>query len=538
MTVKLADIQSINALSSAKLIAGQDGCQKRVDNIMVLEAPDVNQWLTQHEVLISSLYGFNHLSTEAVRDFMQSLNDNACSGLIIKVSRFVAEIPQTIIDGCNQFAIPLIQISKDVSYNNILLEAMQLLFNEKNRLLDQYKAINQQFVRLAIQNGSLADIAKALMDLVHNPACIFQLEHGHPTHLIPNGIDEALFVDTDFSHRRPLPKREYTNYQYYQVDLGTSDQVLVMVKIPQSQQNLYLAIIQQNAPLQDIDFMAIENAVNFIQMEVLKQDALYQGLRTYANDMIDDLLNGKITPEAFDSTLNNFGLIAQADYRIAVVQTLADGNVEENYFRDNPKGADRVIALFKQFWPKAVYRIRQNRIILIIAEATFSTAKTQTNLQQIVELLRDTNPKHQFQIGLSEKCRPADFKNYASQALKTLQIANQLHRPNALFNYNDLGFYRFLLQVKDPHALKTFVPESLLDLYENDSELYTTLKTYLENNQNTKASANTLFIHPKTMSYRLNKIHKQVNIDFNNVNQVFELNVGLRVLNILDDTDL
>ncbi|GAW98517.1 PucR family transcriptional regulator [Secundilactobacillus mixtipabuli] len=534
MTVKLSDIQSINALKDAKLIAGKNGRNKLVDNIMVLEAPDVNKWIKKNEVLISSLYGFNHLSKEAIQEFMQSLSDNACSGLIIKISRFVDEIPQTIIDGCNKFSIPLLQIPKDTSYNSILLEVMQLLFNESNRLLDRYKKINQQFIQLAIHDSSLSKITNLLSQLVQNPTCVFQLENEQIAKITPANSKLEWLTGTDCSNRQPISKHDYTNYQYYQVNINRTDKPLIMVKIPQSQQNLYLAIVQQNSELQDIDFMAIENAVNFIQMEILKQEAINQGLRTYANDMIDDLLNGKIAPEVFKNTLANFELDSDEEYRIAVVQSLSNDSIEENYFRDNPNNADRVVGLFKRYWPKAVYRIRQNRIILIISEASFSNAECRTNLQKITDQLKETNSHHEYQIGLSEQCEPSDFKHYASQALKTLQIANQLHLSGPVFSYNDLGFYRFLLQVKDPKELTSFVPESLLELHQNDSELFLTLKAYLENNQNMKVSANTLFIHPKTMSYRLNKVHKMVNIDFSDVNQIFELNVGLRILSILD----
>ncbi|EEI24547.1 PucR family transcriptional regulator [Lentilactobacillus hilgardii] len=536
MAIILKDIQKIESLNNSKLIAGSAGLNNPVENIMITEAPDVEQWITPNEVLLSSLYGFDNLSEKAIGQFMRSLHNHNCSGLIIKTSRFVNEIPQTIIDDCNQYKIPLIEIPKNIKYNDIMLESMQLLFNEKNLLLNQYKKINQQFIQLAIQNSSFNAIVNLLSSLVSNPTFIFKIEDNIASNIIHNDQNTHKLKEIDFTQRRPVPKKEYTNYQYYEVTLTDKSFKLLMVKIPQSQDQLYLGVLQENQILQDVDFMAIENAVNFTQMEVLKQTALNQGLRTYANDIIDDLINGKIaSEEEFQATLKHFNLVETSNYRVTVLQALKEEKVQPDYYRDNPREADRVVSQFKLYWPNTVYRIRQNRIILIISEDQQSPEKMQDNLKKILQTLEDTHPNLNFQIGLSETCHPKDFKVYASQALKTLQIASHLNKRNQIFNYNDLGFYRFLFQVDNPEKLRSFVPEDLLKIYKDKPELYTTLKTYLEHNQNAKASANALFIHPKTMSYRLNKIQERTSINFSDVDEVFRLNVGIRVLNVLND---
>ncbi|MFD1124054.1 PucR family transcriptional regulator [Lentilactobacillus raoultii] len=533
MAVILKDIQQIDSLKNAKLVAGHSGLDRPVDNIMITEAPDVERWITPNEVLLSSLYGFDKLSQEAIGDFMQSLNQHACSGLIIKTSRFISEIPKQIIDDCNRFGIPLIEIPQDVKYSGIMLEAMQLLFNERNRLLNRYKTINQQFIKLAIQNSSYQSIVTLLSTLVGNPTYIFKIEDRTGVDIAHSKHANRPIESIDFSNRQPVPKTAYTNYQYAKIRIANGQQFL-MVKIPRSQDDLYIGILQERE-LQDIDFMAIENAVNFTQMEVIKQAALEQGLRTYANDIIDDLINGKITSEEeYQATLKHFKLQENKTYRVTVIQALAKGEVQTDYFRDNPRDANRVVTQFKIFWPNAVYRIRQNRIILII-EDDQSAAKLQNNLKGVLKTLEASHPTLNFQIGLSESCRPKDFPSHASQALKTLQIAGHLNKQNQIFNYNDLGFYRFLFQVDDPAKLKSFVTEDLLKLYQDKPDLYKTLKTYLEHNQNAKASADALFIHPKTMSYRLNKIQERTNINFSDVDEIFRLNVGIRVLNVLDE---
>ncbi len=532
MAVILKNIQQIEALKDAKLIAGDNGVDKTVDNIMITEAPDVEHWITPNEVLLSSLYGFDKLPAEAISAFMQSLNKYSCSGLIVKTSRFISQIPKQIMDDCNQFNIPLIEIGKNVKYSDIMLETMQLLFNERNRMLNRYKTINQRFVKLAIKNSSYQSIVASLSALVNNPTYIFKIEDQIGVDIAHSESNQWSVKTVDFSEKKPVPNSEYTNYRYFEVTTSAGHKFL-MVKIPRSEDNLYIGILQEK-PLQDIDYMAIENAVNFTQMEVIKQTALDQGLRTYANDIIDDLINGKITTDdEYTAALKHFKLSEAKSYRVTVIQALKNTNVQTDYFRDNPHDANGVVTQFKIYWPNAVYRIRQNRIILIIDDAP--AENLQTNLEKIIHTLGISHPTLDFQVGLSESCHPKDFPSHATQSLKTLKIAGRLNRKNSILNYNDLGFYRFLFQVDDPKKLKSFVTEDLLKLYQERPELYITLKTYLEHNQNAKASALALFIHPKTMSYRLNKIQEKTSINFSDVDEIFRLNVGIRVLNVLDE---
>lgn len=534
MAISLKDIQNIDSLENSSLIAGKTGVEKLVDNIMITEAPDVERWITPHEVLLSSLYGFDKLSDKSIKQFMSSLAKHNCSGLIVKTSRFINKIPKIIIDASNQYGIPLIEIPQDIKYSDIMLETMQLLFNERNRMLNRYKKINQQFIKLAIQKSSFQSIVTLLSTLVDNPAYIFKIDEGKAIDVAHSSQVPKSVSKIEFSNKKPVLQTEYTNYQYFEVTLE-DDLEFLMVRIPRSQDELYLGILQENS-LQDIDYMAIENAVNFTQMEVIKQSALEQGLRTYANDIIDDLINGKITSdEEYETTLKHFNLKESNHYRVAVIQTLKSEEIQSDYFRDNPQDANKIVVAFKTYWPDAVYRIRQNRIILLLSDTEGRSDEVQNQLQKVLISLEAAFPELGFQIGLSETCHPKDFPSHATQSLKTLQIAGHLNKQNQVFNYNDLGFYRFLFQVDDPAQLKSFVTEDLLKLYNKKPELYMTLKTYLEHNQNAKASADALFIHPKTMSYRLNKIQERTNINFSDVDEIFRLNVGIRVLNVLDE---
>ncbi|MEH6942556.1 PucR family transcriptional regulator [Bacillus sp. JJ722] len=79
-----------------------------------------------------------------------------------------------------------------------------------------------------------------------------------------------------------------------------------------------------------------------------------------------------------------------------------------------------------------------------------------------------------------------------------------------------------------PHKLKKIQKPELLE----------TLKTYLYHNQKLKETADALFVHYKTVSYRLDKIKKISNIRFDNPEEILQINIGLRILQIIDKRNL
>ena len=97
-------------------------------------------------------------------------------------------------------------------------------------------------------------------------------------------------------------------------------------------------------------------------------------------------------------------------------------------------------------------------------------------------------------------------------------------------NYQDLGFYRFLSEITNSSKLEELIPSKLLLLYYKEPELVETLHSYLDYNQNLTKSAEKLFIHPKTMRYRINKIINFCDLDMDDPEELLSYNIGLRVL--------
>lgn len=83
-----------------------------------------------------------------------------------------------------------------------------------------------------------------------------------------------------------------------------------------------------------------------------------------------------------------------------------------------------------------------------------------------------------------------------------------------------------------------YIPETLIHLQEYDQnhkeELIPTLKCYLDNNQSIKKTAKNMFVHYRTISYRLEKIEKISGINFDNASEILAVRNGLVLLRVLE----
>lgn len=95
-----------------------------------------------------------------------------------------------------------------------------------------------------------------------------------------------------------------------------------------------------------------------------------------------------------------------------------------------------------------------------------------------------------------------------------------------------------LCSFHDKNQLKEFIHPSLLRIYEYDkdknNELINTLEMYLKCNLNAVKTAEELYVHYKTVLYRLNRIREIMKLDLEDREEILEIEMGLKILKIIN----
>ena len=120
------------------------------------------------------------------------------------------------------------------------------------------------------------------------------------------------------------------------------------------------------------------------------------------------------------------------------------------------------------------------------------------------------------------------------EALTVIRIKRQFpFETQDVFDYQRLGFYRFLPIIMEKIAVEDHPNVSLQKLHEYDekhqTQLLESLEVFLNHDSNTKAAASALHVHINTLLYRLKRISEIGDIDLNNPDQKFSLYLDLKI---------
>ncbi len=131
-----------------------------------------------------------------------------------------------------------------------------------------------------------------------------------------------------------------------------------------------------------------------------------------------------------------------------------------------------------------------------------------------------------------------EFKRHFNQAVASIKQAQRFGRANQVFDYSDFQYFDLLYNYTGKTPLEHYCHPALAVLREydkqNNTELYITLRTYLEHKNNLRSTAEALFVHRNTLIYRISRINQLISLDLNNINVVYSLADSFRIETFLN----
>lgn len=190
---------------------------------------------------------------------------------------------------------------------------------------------------------------------------------------------------------------------------------------------------------------------------------------------------------------------------------------------------------FRQYGIKAVMTLVQSDSVVVLYPTQNVNKEIFLETVAVVsQSFQNTCPNLTFTVGVGNSYQNLeDYKRSFQEASKTLEIAPFVDRNQKVFFYDSVGVYSLLFYIEDKKALHDFCKRTIGALQEydkiNSTWLCGTAEMYLLENCNATNAAKELFIHRNTMIYRLKKISDILNINFDNVNDRFNLLFALYV---------
>lgn len=535
------DVLCLPSFDEATVIAGKGGLAHEVSGAMILEAADIENWGKRGQLIVSSFYAIENLSNAEMARFFHTMSSIGIAALAFKPERLMSKAPKTVLDLCNDFDIPLIQLSPSVKYESILIDVMGHILDSKLTLLNRFYEFHKRMMVLALEQPSVSHILNTLKNALHVDATFLDTERDRRVATDPG---KSSFDGYSFSRREPSSYQTCTVFDmhlFYEADRDNgrhqslAKQALA-VRIPSSDNiDYYLLIHNEGAELTPLDNITIENIVSLLQMEILKQNAIKQKLFFQNNNAVHDLLLNRYgSHDKVDAALTSLGIDQHPLYETLLIKVDLD----------NPNDFDRqgeihraIQRKLRTLYPGIVYYESSDRMVLL---HNYRSVRTGFDLKTIGDALSELRassalPLFSFFAVLSSSTKDRySIPTLNNEVIGTYRLFQGSKYRNRCMSFNELGIFKLLLMADSPAQVESYIDPRLRDLSSSQPDLFRTLVKLCENSLDYAKTAEELYIHPKTVRYRINRIQETTGIDAKNPDDYLQILLSDRILTLTD----
>ena len=535
-----------------KLLCGEKGLDLEVKGIRIIEIEDMERYLTGGEILITSFQVYLSCSDREVEQHFEDLVKSDISGFIVKKRKEYDPTGRRLSlleKHCKKYEIPLVEISEDSYYWGIIRYVMIQVFDKDTARLKYFKITHDSFNTFILKNNgssnTASDIIKFLSIMIENPVVLY---YGDLNCMVSTNSDNSKLILSD--EIQPYKPNIITKFQYMKQMKGSCVQYVVKFAIL-SEVEIYITITEENRELTELDYMAIENAIINLQYGFLSEFAQNEVKKTYQRDLIHNILNGLLSSKEMTEAAAQLGMKESDTYRVVDFHTIKK-NVQRKYTKEQLHEVGVIVGELMYLLPDAlIYRNMDQIVMIQQVDSNQTELEYQKEMEEVEDVIqrsilyrkKDTD----FQIGIGKSVegyqRLKESYQEASRAIKYIDIIRLVtgDKNKSVVHYSSLGFFQIFGEIDDVTELERYIPETLKKLYlyddEHKGELITTLQMYLRNKQSIRKTADAMFVHYRTISYRLEKIKQISGINFDNANEVLAVSNGLIIYKMLKEIE-
>jgi purine catabolism regulator len=509
---------SLELFKTCKLLTGDIGLTNEVDSAMVLEALDIENWSKKNQLILTSLYAFKDLPTADLINFFQKMKNLGVSGLVVKMDRLITVLPDWLVTLCFEHQIPLIKVEQEISYEKIMLTIYEPLLNHQGHLLRTYYDVRQRFTKVERNLHSFEQIMETFYQLIQLPCTLSIPALSLDIHKGPS-FEQYIVQKKDYIETNEFTKNYYERLNLFSLDSSQQATALQTEITTRFGSPCTLIVYQLKQTIEASHMMIIENVIDIIherlQMEYLLKKERYARM----NNLADAILQN--TPTSLDE-LNSLLEEAKMNHFRYYQGITFSAKAGETY----PHNSEILTRLYALRSNTIFFEHYNYTVILYNLEKMEQEIKKE-EIKKIIDAT--TLESEEITISFSLVKEKGELKEILLECLDAIRF-NQHFHIDPIVSINDLGIFRYFMRENQAEQLEKLVPPQLHLLWEKHEELFLTLYTFFQVGRNYKKTAETLFLHSKTIRYRLNKIEHLLNIDLTNPIQLVNYEIGTYLL--------
>lgn len=517
----LSDVLEFPVFKNATLITPSDmNIDNRVESVMVLEGTDIDYWGRENELLLTSYFALIDLEDSEVESFFSQLASISIAGLVIKVNRLVNEVPEIIVRLCKKHNIPLIQIPENIRYKDIMLAINEPLLEKQNHVLKAYYDASRIYNDLPLADTTFEDIIKNLSQLVKKPVS-FSL----PGKNINISTDDSNTLDNFIKVNEDTLDTQFTQNAYTITTLLNESNNQYMYSINSTVYNKVISNfsikLYYNSTDEfdyEADLMVVENIVHLIRQKLQLSHLLKQEKFMLKNNLSSTILQSTTRPSyEYQILLDEANISDHSHYKLIGFQ---------NDKGDTKTYTNQKLNYLRSLGISNIYYEHSEHFIIIFNIKPQEEILTKEFLEINLSKNIDSN------MVITSEGTKENINELFIECLDLLNYKRKFKIPD-IISLDDLGVFKYLTDI-DINKMEKMIPTKLREIQKNDQELYETLVELLNHNMNYTDTADALYVHPKTVRYRIDKLESLLKVDLKDSRQFTNYFIYVSLINLFE----
>jgi len=562
MNFTVRDLLKMETLKEAKLYGGFDALNCDITGVNIIESPEIVDFMQRGEVLLTGMYAFKGCSILQFEQYLEKMVSNRIGILIVKKhydNDEYADKFRVLREFAEENDFPVAVIPYSVSFRALLVKINEKIFNEEITKLKYFKSTHDNFNALisskAYGENSISEILNALSTMLGNPVSLYDSDRNCicTTEVEKKPLrfyGDLREIESDFySSQKYSIQTVFDEYNPHSDPSKKYEQLIAHVR-DYHKQKVYMAVSYVNQKFNSLDIIAVENAMFAVKELLIRQQIMEGTEQKYQDNIWNNILYGKIKlPNELDKAAENLNINPHDKFRVIALQ------IEYSFVEDGTSFEDKLItkAIARNIVQKCFFNCstcdEAERLLIIqtgsnVEALTEIKKKINDKILGLMKLLKDAVNVVGIKCGIGNEVPDIAFvRESFDEAASALDFAGVLGESIGgedlkYLAFSDMGIFHLLCNLSSKEEMEKYIPETLKKLYRfkkpQRDDLISTLKCYLNNNQNLARTAQELYVHYKTAAYRIERITQITGIDFDDPRDVLSVRIGLIIGEVIN----
>ena len=491
------------------------------------------------------------------RMFNQPPETELFNGLSVMVNLQVAALIlfQPVSDLVARWAqsndLVILAIPNTASLRDIHQDIAGLLIDRQKQITERGMQLYRRLTEMSREDQGLDAMTEVMARLTGKIVVVQDKRLDVVAMSVPVGNDSDLTAvrgALDLTERLPKPLRNRktaataTQSQWQQLlPIGDRQMArLISPIISGDRARGYVSVIGPPDELDMLDGLTAEHGAAACALEMAKVKAISEVKKELRGNFLEGLLAGTLPPREIERLARRLDHDTSRRHAVMAFSWESDSDESPSMRRlESPLNW----LLSNHSRPALVHIFSDDHVGVFqaLAEEDRDLSTARELARHLREHLRAEFSNNRLLCGLSGPALElAQWPLVYRQAAQAMELAGRLHT-DATVTFDSLGIYQLLIQLEDEPAAGRFSDKIVGPLVEYDqrhkSSLMETIIAYFGHHGNVSQTAEALYIHRNTLSYRLERIQELTGQDLENPDERLALQLALKLWQVRPDTD-